>query len=123
MVAHREQAVLAQRLIAETCLWANMKGKCPGKNRCGFKQIMLENEYGDQFVAIDEECKTVVIDERPFSITHLIPNLIESGQRDFRVDLCYRDYLPEMINDIFSAIHKKCKIKNSLVGNFERGLI
>jgi len=108
---------------SETCVWANMKKSCPGRNRCGFKQIMLENEYGDQFVAIDENCKTVVIDERPFSIAHLIPKLIESGQRDFRIDLCYRDYSPEMINDIFSAIHKKCKIKNSLVGNFERGLL
>ncbi|MCR4321603.1 MAG: U32 family peptidase [Candidatus Brocadiaceae bacterium] len=108
---------------SETCIWANMKRSCPGKNRCDFNQVMLENEYGDRFLAIDEECKTVVIGERPFSITHLIPNLIESGQMDFRIDLCYKDYTPEMINDIFSAIHKKCKIKNSLVGNFERGLI
>ena len=108
---------------SETCMWANMKGKCPGRDRCGFRRIIVENEYGDRFVALDEACKTVVIGERPFSITHLIPNLIESGQRDFRVDLCYRDYLPEMINDIFSAVQNMRKIKNSMVGNFERGLI
>ncbi len=108
---------------SETCVWANMKRSCQGKGRCGFKQVILGNEYGDRFVAIDENCKTVVINEMPFSITHLIPKLIESGQTDFRIDLCYRDYSPEMINDIFSAIHKKCKIKNSLVGNFERGLL
>ncbi|MDE2217449.1 MAG: U32 family peptidase [Planctomycetota bacterium] len=108
---------------SETCVWANMKNTCSGRNRCGFKQIMLENEYGDRFVAIDEECKTVVIGERPFSITHLIPKLVESGQRDFRVDLCYRDYSPEMIEEIFTSIQNKRKIKNSMIGNFERGLI
>ena len=108
---------------SETCVWANMKRSCPGKVRCGFKQVMLENEYGDRFLAIDENCKTVVIGQKPFSIIHLIPKLIESGQRDFRVDLCYRDYTPEMIEEIFTSVQNKRKIKNSLVGNFERGLI
>jgi putative protease len=74
-------------------------------------------------VAMDEACKTVVIGERPFSIIHLIPNLIESGQMDFRIDLCYKDYTPEMIEEIFTSIQNKRKIKNSMMGNFERGLI
>ena len=108
---------------SETCIWANMKRSCPGKGRCGFNQVMLENEYGDRFLAIDENCKTVVIGQKPFSIIHLIPNLIESGQRDFRIDLCYKDYTPEMIEEIFTSIQNKRKIKNSMVGNFERGLI
>ena len=108
---------------SETCIWANMKRSCPGKNRCGFNQIMLENEYGDRFLALDEACKTVVIGEWPFSIIHLIPKLIDAGQKDFRVDLCYKDYTPEMIEEIFTSIQNKRKIKNSMVGNFERGLI
>jgi len=108
---------------SETCIWANMKRSCPGKNRCGFNQVMLENEYGDRFVALDEACKTVVIGEWPFSIIHLIPKLIDAGQKDFRVDLCYKDYTPEMIEEIFTSIQNKRKIKNSMVGNFERGLI
>ena len=108
---------------SETCIWANMKRTCPGKNRCGFKQMIVENEYDDRFLAINEECKTVVIGEKPFSIIHLIPKLIESGQRDFRVDLCYKDYVPEMIQDIFSKIQNRSKMKNSIMGNFERGLI
>ena len=108
---------------SETCVWANMKNTCPGRNRCGFKQTILENEYGDQFLAIDEECKTVVIGERPFSIIHLIPKLLDNGQIGFRIDLCYKDYSPEMIEDIFSKIQNKSKVKNSTVGNFERGLL
>jgi putative protease len=84
---------------------------------------MLENEYGDRFLAVDENCKTVVINEVPLSIIHLIPKLIESGQRDFRIDLCYKDYTPEMIQDIFSKFQNKGKVRNSMIGNFERGLI
>ena len=108
---------------SETCLWANMKGKCPGRDRCGFNQVMLENEYGDRFIAVDENCKTVVIGERPFSIIHLIPKLLDKGQMGFRIDLCYKDYTPEMINDIFLKIQDRSKVKNSVIGNFERGLI
>ena len=108
---------------SETCIWANMKRSCPGKGRCGFNQVMLENEYGDRFLAIDENCKTVVIGQKPFSIIHLIPKLVDAGQKDFRVDLCYKDYTPEMIEEIFTSIQNKRKIKNSMVGNFERGLI
>ncbi|MBI2557330.1 MAG: hypothetical protein HYW13_08000 [Planctomycetes bacterium] len=108
---------------SETCIWANMKRSCPGKGRCGFNQAMLENEYGDRFLAIDENCKTVVIGERPFSITHLIPKLMDKGQMGFRIDLCYKDYSPEIINDIFLKIQDKSKVKNSVIGNFERGLL
>ncbi|HHT9137944.1 MAG TPA: peptidase U32 family protein [Candidatus Wunengus sp. YC60] len=108
---------------SETCIWANMKRTCPGKNLCGFKQMIVENEYGDRFVTINEECKTVVINQKPFSITHLIPKLLEAGQKDFRIDLCYKDYTPEMINDIFLKIQDKSKVKNSMIGNFERGLL
>jgi len=108
---------------SETCIWANMKRSCPGKNQCGFTQVILENEYGNRFVAIDENCKTIVINERPFSIIHLIPKLLEASQRDFRVDLCYKDYTSEIIQDIFSKIQAKSKIKNSMIGNFERGLL
>src|SRR3972149_10063811 len=42
---------------SETCMWANMKGKCPGRDRCGFRRIIVENEYGDRFLALDEACK------------------------------------------------------------------
>ena len=108
---------------SETCLWANMKRSCPGKGRCGFNQVMLENEYGDRFAAIDENCKTVVINEMPLSITHLIPKLIDSGQRDFRIDLCYKDYKSEMIQTLFLNVQNRGKIKNSMIGNFERRLI
>ncbi|CAG1769509.1 partial putative protease, partial [uncultured bacterium] len=108
---------------SETCVWANMKRRCPGMNQCSFKQLMIENEYGDWFMAMNDRCKTVVIGERPFSITHLIPKLLDAGQRDFRIDLCYRDYTPEMIKGIFLNGQNKNKVKNSLIGNFERGLI
>jgi U32 family peptidase len=108
---------------SETCVWANREGICPGKDQCGFKQVFLENEYGDRFLAVNDDCRTVVIHEKPFSLIHYIPKLSGAGQVSFRIDLCYRDYTPEMIQDIFSKIQNKHKIKNSLTGNFERGLL
>lgn len=107
---------------SETCVWANIKRRCPGMSQCSFRQVTVENEYGDRFIAINDRCKTVVLGENPFSLTHRIPNLIAAGQRDFRIDLCWQDYTPEMIKNIFSGIQNRTEIKYSTIGNFERGL-
>lgn len=108
---------------SETCVWAHMKGTCPGKNQCGFNQVIVENEYGDKLIAMDNECKTIVIHEKPFSLIHYIPKFLQAGQTHFRVDLCYKNYTPDMIHTLFSKIQNMSKIKDSLIGNFERGLI
>jgi putative protease len=107
---------------SEACVWANMKSACPGIDRCSFEEMVLENEYGDRFTAINEACRTVVINEKPFSIIHLIQTFLEAGHRAYRIDLCYRDYTPETISDILSGIQSGKKMKNSTPGNFERGL-
>jgi putative protease len=108
---------------SEACVWANMKSACPGIDRCGFEKIVLTNEHGDRFTAINEACRTVVVNERPFSIIHLMQTFLETGHRDYRVDLCYRDYTPETISDILSGIQTGKKVNNSTIGNFERGLL
>ncbi|TVL99250.1 MAG: hypothetical protein CV087_18665 [Candidatus Brocadia sp. WS118] len=107
---------------SETCVWANMKRRCPGMNQCSFKQVTVENEFGDKFMAMKDRCKTVVIGERPFSLIHCIQKLLDAGQRDFRIDLCWRDYTPDMIKGIFSGIQNRTAIKYSTMGNYERGL-
>jgi putative protease len=107
---------------SEACVWANMKSMCPGISRCDFERVNLKNEYGDSFTAINEACRTVVINERPFSIIHLIKTFLEAGHRHYRIDLCYRDYTPETISGLLSGIQSGKKMRNSTPGNFERGL-
>jgi putative protease len=108
---------------SEACVWANMKSECPGIGQCRFNQMTLTNEHDDRFIAINDECRTVVVGERPFSIIHLVPLLIEAGHWNYRIDLCYKDYSIEMVSEILSGIHSGKKIKNSTIGNFERGLL
>jgi putative protease len=108
---------------SEACVWANMKSACPGIDRCGFEKMVLENEYGDRFTAINEACRTVVINEKPFSIIHLIQTFLKAGHRDYRIDLCYKDYTPEIIRYILSGIQNGKKMKYSTTGNVERELL
>ncbi|MHC4269206.1 MAG: peptidase U32 family protein [Planctomycetota bacterium] len=108
---------------SEACVWANMKGECPGISRCDFKQVALTNEHGDRFMAINDECRTVVMGEKPFSIVHLVPSLLEAGHKDYRIDLCYKDYSIKVVSNIISRIHSGKKIRNSMMGNFDRGLL
>lgn len=107
---------------SEACVWANMKGECPGISQCSFRQMTLGNEYGDSFIAINDTCRTVVINERPFSIIHLVQSLLEIGHTDYRIDLCYKDYSIEIINHILSGIQSGKKMKDTTIGNFKRGL-
>ena len=109
--------------LSDTCVWAQVKGDCPGWSRCGFKQAFITNEHGDCFTVINEACKTLVISERPYSIIHRIPELIRLGQANFRIDLCYRDYSPEVISHLLRNIQSATKVENSTMGNFERGLL
>ena len=108
---------------SEACVWANMKSACPGIDRCGFESMTLKNEYGDRFTAINEACRTVIINERPFSIIHLVKTFLEAGQMDCRIDLCYRDYTSGAISDLISGIQSGKRVENSAIGNFERGLL
>jgi putative protease len=108
---------------SEVCVWANMKSACPGLDRCDFEKMVLTNEYGDRFTAINEACRIVVINESPFSIIHLIQTFLDAGHKDYRIDLCYRDYSPENISRLLSGIQSGEKVKNSTIGNFERGLL
>ncbi|MCP4266676.1 MAG: U32 family peptidase [Candidatus Brocadiaceae bacterium] len=108
---------------SEACVWANMKGECPGISQCGFKQVALTNEHGDHFMAINDECRTVVMGEKPFSLLHIVPLLIEDGHRDYRIDLCYKDYSIKVVSNIISGINSGKEIRNSTIGNFERGLL
>ena len=96
---------------------------CLGWNQCGFKQAFVKNEHDDRFVVINEACKTLVIGEKPYSIIHRIPELMRLGQANFRIDLCHKDYSPEMISPLFLKIQNATKVENSTMGNFERGLL
>ncbi|MCF6149440.1 MAG: U32 family peptidase [Candidatus Kuenenia sp.] len=108
--------------ISESCIWANMKNKCPGTNKCSFKQITVENEFKDRFITLNKNCKTIVINEKPFSLIHLCSALQRHGQRNFRIDLCYKDYSPAMVRDIFTNIKNKIPVHNATTGNFKRQL-
>ncbi|MBM4054020.1 MAG: U32 family peptidase [Planctomycetes bacterium] len=109
--------------ISESCIWANMKNKCPGTNKCNFKQITVENEFKDRFIAFNKGCKTVVVNEKPFSLIHLCSGLQHNGQQNFRIDLCYKDYSSATIRDLFTKIKNKIPVHNSTTGNFKRQLL
>lgn len=109
--------------LSDTCVWAQVKESCPGWSRCGFKQAFVKNEHGDRFVVINEACKTLVVGEKPYSIIHRIPELMRLGQANFRIDLCHKDYSPEMISHLFQKIQNATKVENATMGNFERGLL
>jgi len=109
--------------LSDTCMWAQVKESCVGWRQCGFKQVFIKNEHGDRFIVINEACKTLVIGEKPYSIIHRIPELMGLGQANFRIDLCHREYTPELLHLLFLKIQQTSKVENSTMGNFERGLL
>ncbi|MDR4509078.1 MAG: U32 family peptidase [Candidatus Brocadiaceae bacterium] len=108
--------------ISHACLWANMKEECPGRDRCDAKQMILRNEREDTFIAVNDECDTIVFNEKPFSIIHCIPEFLIEERIHFRIDLCYYTYSSHQIKELLSCLQNKDKISNSIPGNYSRGM-
>jgi U32 family peptidase len=107
---------------AESCVYANMLGHCPGKAACDFKQMEMTAPDGAKFLAVDHWCRTIVLNQQPYSLSSRISELQQLGARRFRVDFIHRRYEPEQITAITKAALDGKGIPETHEGNWDRGL-
>ncbi|MBX3460492.1 MAG: U32 family peptidase [Planctomycetes bacterium] len=107
---------------AETCVYANMLGHCPGKAKCDFKQMEMTAPDGRRYVARDNWCQTIIFSEQPYSISAHIRELEKIGAHRFRIDFIHREYTPRQIQDICEHAMNARPIPGTHEGNWARGL-
>ena len=86
-----QDTVLAYSAV---CAMASIQGNCPGKSKCSFTSISLNNSRGNELLAFNDSCTTVILNSSPLDLTSCAPRFADAGARYFRADFLYRDHAP-----------------------------
>ncbi len=107
---------------AESCVYANMLGHCPGKSKCDFKQMEMIAPDGRKYLAVDNWCQTIILGEQAYSLSKRVDELKQAGAHRFRMDFIHRPYTPEQIKQISAQVLGGEPVAATHEGNWSRGL-
>jgi collagenase-like PrtC family protease len=109
--------------LSESCPNATLAGGCPGPAKCRFESMeMRSNSHGTEVIAINDRCRTITINRRPFCLGRRRRELEQAGARVFRADFVWRRYDPAEVRRIWRALRTGEELPAGHVGNFDRGL-
>ena len=76
------------------CAMASINGSCPGKSACSFTSMTLTNSKGNELLAFNDSCTTVILNSMPLDLASCGRRFADAGARHFRADFLYRDHAP-----------------------------
>ena len=109
--------------IAESCVYANMLGHCPGRAYCGFHEMTMKNSYGEEFLAIDHHCRSIILGKEAFALTKRQVELQKAGASRFRIDLIHRKFSAAEIGLIVNNAMRGLALPMTNEGNWSRTLL
>ncbi len=109
--------------VAESCVYANMLGHCPGRAYCGFHEMTMKNSYGEEFLAVDHHCRTLIMGKEAFAIAHRAQELQRAGASRFRIDFVNRKFKGEEVRAICESAMRSQSIPTTNEGNWSRTLL
>ena len=107
--------------ISESCVRAS-SAPCPGKSKCSLDKIDLVSSHGDDVIAVNRNCRTILIGKEPFCLGGRLRDLDEAGASSLRADFINRPYKPSEVVEIWRAIRDGRNPPRGHIGNFDRGL-
>jgi len=109
--------------VAESCAYANLIGGCPGKANCSFREMQMVSSHGERVTALDYHCRTIVLNQGPFSLSTRLKDLAAAGATSLRADFVYRRYAPEEVRDVWRRIRAGKSVPGGHAANFDRGVL
>ncbi|MDD4870652.1 MAG: U32 family peptidase [Kiritimatiellae bacterium] len=109
--------------ISETCAFANITGKCTGKNDCITGELPLVSGKKERILLITRNCRTIVINEHPYCIANNIKKLLAAGATHFRADFIYRRHNPAKVLEIWHALRTGKNLPASYEANISATLL
>jgi putative protease len=110
------------QFLAESCAYANLIGGCPGKANCRFESMEMVSSHGERVLAIDDHCRTIVLNQEPFCLASRLPELAKAGAISLRADFLYRPYQAEQVRDRWRLLRAGRPIPGTQSANFDRGM-
>ena len=86
-----QDTVLAYSAV---CAMSSIRGSCPGKSDCSFTSMTLTNSKGNELLAFNDNCTTVILNSSPLDLTASAIRFADAGARHFRADFLYKDHAP-----------------------------
>lgn len=108
--------------VSESCVRASA-GPCPGKSKCSFETLDLISSHGDDVIAVNRECRTILIHKEPFCLANRLDNLKSVGAISLRADFINRPYAPSEVVELWRALRDGRNPPRGHIGNFDRGLM
>jgi putative protease len=109
--------------VAESCAYANLIGGCPGKANCRFESMEMVSSHGEKVTALDYHCRTIVINQDTFCLSHRLEDLRRAGAICLRADFIYRNYEAAEVRRRWRLLRAGRRIPNGQAAQFERGLL
>lgn len=107
---------------AEICVHANMLGHCPGRAKCGFRQMEMTGPDGHKYLAVDKHCQTIVLNSQAYSLGARLRELEQAGANRFRLDFVNRPYATAEIRQVCEQVMNATAVAGTHEGNWDRGL-
>jgi len=108
--------------ISATCIFASANGVCPGKRNCTAHTQEWTTRSGERLLAINDHCRSVVLNAHPYSLSGRLAELRTLGARSFRVDFLWRDYTPAEAQSIWAEVRADHTVPGAHSANFVREL-
>ena len=109
--------------VAESCAYANLIGGCPGKANCRFESMEMVSSHGERVTALDYHCRTIVVNQGPFCLSHRLPELAKAGAVSLRADFVYRPYDPAEVRERWRLVRAGRPVPGGHAANCDRGIL
>lgn len=108
--------------ISESCVRASAE-PCPGKSKCSFEKLDLVSSHDDDVIAVNRDCRTILLGKDPFCLAGRLGDLKSAGAINLRSDFIYRPYTPSEVRELWRTLRSGKKPSRNHIGNFDRGLM
>lgn len=107
--------------ISENCALAAMAGRCPAGADCKDSEREWVSGSGETIRLIQQGCRTIAINVKPFVLTRWLDELREMGARYFRADFINRRYEPAEVRRLWRVIRRGNPVPG-YDGNYRQGM-
>lgn len=107
--------------ISENCALAAQAQKCPASPDCRSSEREWESGSGETVRMIQHGCRTLAINQVPFSLAGRLGELQKAGARHVRADFINRHYEPVKVCEVWRALRQGHRV-GGYEGNYSRGV-
>lgn len=110
----------APLFLSESCPYANLLGACPGPADCTFETMELVSSHGGHVQVVNDRCRSITLNDVPFSLAPRLRALVEAGARALRVHFVHRPYESAEALAIWRGLRRGEAVGPGHTGSFDR---